>query len=89
LQYFGYKHLLKKIKKKKNIWFLLNFIGVGYEFFFGKKKKKKMGPNGRSILDDITEDAPGWFDKAKTYATEKVEKVVQQAKPDGGYQPGQ
>jgi len=68
---------------------LLKFIAVGAAIGYGINYITKKGPNGRSILDDITEDAPGWFDKAKTYATEKVEKVVQQARPDGGYQSGQ
>lgn len=64
---------------------LLKFIAVGAAIGYGINYITKKGPNGRSILDDITEDAPQWFDKAKTYATEKVEQVVQQSRPDGGY----
>lgn len=68
---------------------LLKFIAVGAAIGYGINYITKKGPNGRSILDDITEDAPEWFDKAKAYATDKVEQVVQQAKPDNGYQGGQ
>lgn len=64
---------------------LLRFIAVGAAIGYGINYITKKGPNGRSILDDITEDAPQWFDKAKTYATEKVEEVVKQARPDNGY----
>ncbi|MCO5934013.1 YtxH domain-containing protein [Mucilaginibacter sp. RB4R14] len=68
---------------------LLKFIAVGAAIGYGIKYVTKKGPNGRSILDDITEDAPEWFEKAKNYATEKVEQVAQQAKPDAGYHGGQ
>ncbi|MFD0765570.1 YtxH domain-containing protein [Mucilaginibacter lutimaris] len=64
---------------------LLKFIAVGAAIGYGINYITKKGPNGRSILDDITEDAPEWFDKAKAYATDKVEQVVQQARPDAGY----
>ena len=64
---------------------LLKFIAVGAAIGFGINYITKKGVNGRSILDDITEDAPEWFDKAKTFATEKVEQAVQQAQTKGGY----
>ena len=64
---------------------LLKFIAVGAAIGYGINYITKKGPNGRSILDDITEDAPEWFDKAKKFATDKVEEVVQQAQPKSGY----
>jgi len=64
---------------------LLKFIAVGAAIGFGINYITKKGVNGRSILDDITDDAPEWFDKAKAFATEKVEQVVQQSQPKGGY----
>ncbi|MBB5395733.1 YtxH domain-containing protein [Mucilaginibacter sp. AK015] len=64
---------------------LLKFIAVGAAIGYGINYITKKGPNGRSILDDITEEAPEWFNKAKTYATEKVEQAAQQARPGGGY----
>jgi hypothetical protein len=64
---------------------LLKFIAVGAAIGFGINYITKKGVNGRSILDDITDEAPEWLDKAKTFATEKVEQVVQQAQPKSGY----
>ena len=64
---------------------LLKFIAVGAAIGYGINYITKRGPNGRSILDDITEDAPEWFDKAKKFATDKVEEVVQQVQPKSGY----
>ena len=60
---------------------LLKFIAVGAAIGYGINYITKKDVNGRSILDDITDDAPEWFDKAKKYAEEKLEQVVQQAKP--------
>lgn len=57
---------------------LLKFIAVGAAIGYGINYITKKGPDGRSILDDITDDAPEWFEKAKQYATEKVELVVEQ-----------
>lgn len=64
---------------------LLRFIAVGAAIGYGINYITKKDASGRSILDDITEDAPGWFDKAKKYAEEKVEEVVKQAKSPNGY----
>ena len=56
---------------------LLKFIAVGAAIGYGINYITKKGVNGRSILDDITEDAPEWFDKAKQFATEKVDLAVE------------
>jgi len=64
---------------------LLKFIAVGAAIGYGINYITKKGPNGRSILDDITEDAPEWLDKAKKFAGDKVDQVVQQAQQKGGY----
>jgi hypothetical protein len=64
---------------------LLKFIAVGAAIGYGINYITKKGPDGRSILDDITDDAPEWFDKAKKFAEEKVEKVVNASQPNGGY----
>ncbi|WP_374949156.1 YtxH domain-containing protein [Mucilaginibacter sp.] len=57
---------------------LLKFIAVGAAIGYGINYITKKGENGRSILDDLTEDAPEWFEKAKQYATEKVDLAVDQ-----------
>ena len=64
---------------------LLKFIAIGAAVGYGINYITKKGENGRSILDDITDDAPEWFDKAKKFAEEKVEQVVTASQPNGGY----
>lgn len=64
---------------------LLKFIAVGAAIGYGINYITKKGENGRSILDDITEDAPEWFDKAKQYANEKVELAVEKAQQKNGF----
>ncbi|MBD1393052.1 YtxH domain-containing protein [Mucilaginibacter glaciei] len=59
---------------------LLKFIAVGAAIGYGINYITKKGDNGRSILDDITEDAPEWFEKAKAYATEKIDLAVDEVK---------
>jgi hypothetical protein len=55
---------------------LLKFIVVGAAVGYGVNYITKKGANGRSILDDFTEDAPEWFNKAKKYAEDTVDQVV-------------
>ena len=64
---------------------LLKFIAVGAAIGYVINYITKKGENGRSILDDITEDAPEWFDKAKQYANEKVELAVEKAQQKNGF----
>lgn len=64
---------------------LLKFIAVGAAIGYGINYITKKGPDGRSILDDITDDAPEWFDKAKKFAEDKVEQVVNASQPNSGY----
>ncbi len=58
---------------------LLKFIVVGAAVGYGINYITKKGPDGKSILDDITENGPEWFDQAKKYAEDTVERVVQKA----------
>ena len=58
---------------------LLKFIVVGAAVGYGINYITKKGPDGRSILDDITENAPEWFDQAKKYAEDAVDNVIQRA----------
>jgi hypothetical protein len=64
---------------------LLKFIIVGAAVGYGVNYITKKGPDGRSILDDITENAPEYFDKAKKYAEDAIEQVIQKAQPKGNY----
>ena len=63
---------------------LLKFIIVGAAVGYGVNYITKKGPDGKSVLDDITENGPEWFDKAKKYAEDAVERVVNDLKPRGG-----
>ncbi|HZY37816.1 MAG TPA: YtxH domain-containing protein [Mucilaginibacter sp.] len=54
---------------------LLKFIIVGAAVGYGINYITKKGENGRSILDDITDKAPDWFDNAKRFADEAVSDI--------------
>ena len=56
---------------------LLKFIIVGAAVGYGINYITKKGPDGRSIIDDLAENAPGWFDKAKHYAEDTLAQVSQ------------
>jgi hypothetical protein len=59
---------------------LLKFIIVGAAVGYGINYITKKGPDGRSIMDDIADKAPGWFDQAKKFTVDTVDQVRQQAK---------
>lgn len=61
---------------------LLKFIVVGAAVGYGINYITKKGPDGRSILDDVTDKAPEWFEQAKKFAEETVEQVRQHIKPE-------
>ena len=54
---------------------LLKFIIVGAAVGYGVNYITKKGSNGRSIFDDIADQVPNLFNKAKEYATVAVEEV--------------
>ena len=58
---------------------LLKFIVVGAAVGYGINYITKKGPDGRSILDDITDKAPEWFDRVKKQAEDAVDNVIQRA----------
>jgi len=60
---------------------LLKYIIAGAAVGYAVSYITKKGPDGRSILDDITDKAPEWFDQAKNFATETVEQVREYAQP--------
>ena len=64
---------------------ILKFMVIGAAVGYGIQYITKKGPDGRSILDDITEDAPEWFDKAKKYAGDTVDQVLKNVKPRTEY----
>ncbi len=64
---------------------LLRYIIVGAAVGYGIHYITKKGPDGRSIVDDITDNAPGWFDQAKKFAEETIEQVTNHRPAKGNY----
>lgn len=64
---------------------LLKFIVVGAAVGYGINYITKKGEDGRSILDDLTENAPEWMDKAKQYAEDAVESVIKNAQTKASF----
>jgi len=54
---------------------LLKFALVGAAVAYGISELTKKRENGTSILDDLTNSAPDWMDKAKEYAAQAVDKI--------------
>ena len=71
-------------QKKFKIMGLLRFIVVGAAVGYGVNYITKKGPDGRSILDEFTENPPDWFEKAKKYAEDTVNQAVKTAKENVG-----
>lgn len=64
---------------------LLKFIVVGAAVGYGINYITKKGEDGKSILDDITENGPEWFDKAKKYAEDTFEEVIGDIRPKNSF----
>lgn len=62
---------------------LFKLILVGAAVGYGINYLTKRGSDGRSVLDDITDNAPDWFDKAKKFAQDNIGTVVEQAQAKG------
>ena len=59
---------------------LLKYIIVGAAVGFGINYITKKGEDGRSILDDITDKAPDWFDQAKRFTEETIGNISRSVK---------
>jgi hypothetical protein len=55
---------------------LLKYIIVGAAVGYGINYITKKGENGRSILDDLTDKAPDWFDHAKRFTQETLGNIT-------------
>jgi hypothetical protein len=55
--------------KKMN---LLKFIVVGAAVGYGINYITKKNENGRSIVEDLADKAPDWFDQAKDFADNTI-----------------
>jgi hypothetical protein len=54
---------------------LLKYILIGAAVGYGINYITKKGEDGRSVLDDITEKAPGWLDDAKQFTEETIDNI--------------
>jgi hypothetical protein len=51
---------------------ILKYALVGAAVVYGVKYITKKRADGSSILDDLTEKAPEWFEKGKNYAEKTI-----------------
>jgi len=58
---------------------ILKFIIVGAAVGYGINYITKKNENGRSIIEDLADDAPEWFEKAKHLAQDALGKFGQTA----------
>jgi hypothetical protein len=85
INYFREYSFLITVLLKNKIMGLLKYIIVGAAVGYGISYITKKGPDGRSILDDITDKAPDWIDQAKKFAEETVEHVKEYRQPGRNY----
>jgi len=58
---------------------ILKFIIVGAAVGYGINYITKKNADGRSIIEDLVDNAPDWFEKAKHLAQDALGKVSQTA----------
>ncbi|MFI5160814.1 MAG: YtxH domain-containing protein [Sphingobacteriales bacterium] len=58
---------------------------VGYGIYYVTKKRE----DGTSIIDDLAENVPEWFDKGKQYATQTIDQVTDSIKKHTPHNPGE
>jgi hypothetical protein len=71
--------------KKESDMRILKFALIGAAVAYGINELTKKRENGSSILDDLTNNAPDWMDKAKEYATQAVDKISGTINKNPGY----
>ena len=59
---------------------LLKYIIVGAAVGYGINYITKKDEDGRSILDDLTDKAPDWFEHAKRFTEETVGNISRNMK---------
>ncbi len=64
-------------RKNRYTMSILKFALLGAAVAYGITQITKRREDGTSILDDLTSKAPEWMDKAKQFATQKMDEVMQ------------
>ena len=54
-------------------------IAIGAAVAYGINYITKKGPDGRSIIDNLTENGPEWMDRAKKYGELTLEQIAARA----------
>jgi len=54
---------------------ILKYALIGAAVVYGVKYITKKRADGSSILDDLTEKAPEWFEKGKNYAEKTISEL--------------
>ena len=75
-----------KINFNNNEMSILKFAMIGAALGYGVYYVTKKREDGTSIMDDLAEKAPEWFDKGKQYATQTINQVTDNIKK---YAPGE
>ena len=65
---------------------ILKFAMIGAALGYGVYYVIKKREDGTSIIDDLAEKGPEWFDKGKQYATQTINQVTDNIKK---YAPGE
>jgi DNA topoisomerase VI subunit B len=64
---------------------LLKYIIVGAAVGYGINYITKKGENGRSIIEDLADNVPHWFDEGKKVALETINTVNDTLKTRTGF----
>jgi len=54
-------------------------LAVGAAVAYGINYVTKKGPDGKSIIDNLADQAPGWFDRAKKYGELTLDQIAVRA----------
>jgi hypothetical protein len=65
---------------------IIKFALLGAAVAYGINELTRKRANGTSILDDLTQQAPEWMDKAKQFANQTVDQVKESVNPNPSFQ---
>jgi hypothetical protein len=66
---------LSYIRKKINMGFIKT-LAIGAAVAYGINYVTKKGPDGKSIIDNLVDNAPEWADRAKKYGELTLEQIA-------------
>lgn len=57
----------------------IKMLAIGAAVAYGINYVTKKGPDGKSIIDELTENGPEWMDRAKKYGELTLEQIAARA----------